>query len=150
MHIATTFTGETPVAVLDRYEHECADRPGILGRAIRELVSTPAGSRAAPPGALRVGVVRDADQRGGMVVCFADGDAAPGAAGSVPDRLRTFLATHDLSVFGALRYVTVEPASDGRTRVRTIWTEGPLRIDAMFPKEGDAPGGDSILAPRPP
>jgi hypothetical protein len=147
MHIATAFSQETPSAVLDRYEKECADHPGVLGQAIREIVATKEAAAAAAPGALKVGVVRDADEHGGMVVCFT-GEPPSGPA-PVSDRVHRFLATHDVSVFGNVRYVTVEALAEGRTRVRTIWTDGPVPIDAMFPKEGDAPGSDSPLAPRP-
>jgi hypothetical protein len=31
----------------------------------------------------------------------------------------------------------------------TLWSDGPLPIGRMFPAEGDAPGTDSTLVPRP-
>jgi hypothetical protein len=150
MRLATAVTDEPVEAVLDRYEKECKDRPGVLSRAIREAVAARLGSGAGvPPGAMRLGVVRSSNGQGGMVVCFAD-DRPSAEMPSALDHVRAFLRTHDLAAFGSLRYAMAHVTPDGRTRVRTIWTEGPLPIDSMFPAQGDAPGSDSALAPRPP
>jgi hypothetical protein len=149
MRLATALTDEPVEVVLDRYEKECSDRPGVLSRAMREVVAARFGSRPAPAGAMRLGVVRSSDRQGGMVVCFAD-DRSSTQVPSALDHVRAFIKTHDLAAFGSLRYAIAHVTPDGRTRVRTIWTEGPLPIDSMFPAEGDAPGGDSAIAPRPP
>jgi hypothetical protein len=149
MRLATALTDEPVEVVLDRYEKECSDRPGVLSRAMREVVAARFGGRSAPPGAMRLGVVRSSDGHGGMVVCFAD-DRSSTQMPSALDHIRAFVRTHDLAAFGSLRYAMAHVTPEGRTRVHTIWTEGPLPIDAMFPAQGDAPGGDSAIAPRPP
>lgn len=149
MRLATALTDEPVQVVLDRYEKECSDRPGVLSRAMREVVAARFGGRTVPPGAMRLGVVRSSDDQGGMVVCFAD-DRSSTQVPSALGHIRAFLDTHDLAAFGSLRYAIAHVTPDGRTRVRTIWTEGPLPVDAMFPAQGDAPGGDSAIAPRPP
>ncbi len=147
LHISTMFTDESVDAVLDRYEQDCSANPGVLGEMIHEMLPK-AGPRFELPRAFGFGVVRQHDEGGGMVVCFARN----GGQSLIPakERIHAFLTTHDLSKLGDLRYVIAERTDDGRSRVRTIWSEGSVPVDRMFPASGDAPGGDSVLAGRPP
>jgi len=134
-------------AVLDKYEESCATHAGVLGRSIQEVLSRPEAKDAVPPGAMRFGVVRDDNEEGGMVVCFED-ESSPDPR-RLKEKLESFMKTHDLSTFGNLRFATATKIPDGGTRVRTIWTDGALDLHAMFPADGDAPGGDSLVLPRP-
>lgn len=146
LHEATAFTDMSTKDVLDRYEASCASSSGVLGKSIQEVLAK--HPEAAPPGAMRFGVVRDDNDEGGMVVCFED--ESPSDPHRLKEKLEAFVKTHDLSTFGHLRFATATRIPDGGTRVRTIWTDGALDLHAMFPANADAPGGDSTILPRPP
>jgi hypothetical protein len=83
-----------------------------------------------------------------MVICFVDD--RPYGLMELKQRLESFHQTHDVTVFGRLRYGYVEKLHSGKTHVLTMWTDSGLDISAMFPKEGDAAGTDSLVLPRPP
>ncbi|HVJ92871.1 MAG TPA: hypothetical protein VM580_23885, partial [Labilithrix sp.] len=133
--------------VLDRYQAYCAMSPSVIGRAMTDIPQALEDRVKLPKGdPLRQGIVREEDDRRGMVACFAD-DGARG--GDLGERLRAFRESGDLSVFGRFRYVFVERMDRGGSHVVTLWADGPLNVGQMFPAVGDAPGTDSALVPRP-
>lgn len=82
------------------------------------------------------------------VACLAPTE--PHAATSLWTRLRSFAATGDVSKLGDMRYVLVRRKPGMRqSQVLVVYSTGPFALRQMFPSEGDAPGSDSSLVPRP-
>ena len=152
VHRSSTTTDQPVRAVLDRYEAYCRQTPSLLGRAMQEIpaaledrITIP---RAAPA---RSAILRDDAGDAGMVACFVDDrDQGKDTAEALTARLQAFTKSGDLSELGRFRYVFAERTKRGRTHVVTLWSDGPIRLGAMFPASGDAPGTDSAVAPRPP
>jgi hypothetical protein len=148
MRRASAHTAQSAREVLDRYESYCRENPGALGRAMGDIPSALEDRIDRPnDAAMRASVVRDEANGRGMVVCFVDEPGAPRQP--LVDRLRALSETGDLSKLGRFRYAFAEPSSKGGTHVVTFWSDGGLDVKKMFPAEGDAPGTDSALAPRP-
>lgn len=153
VHWASARTDQSVITVLDRYEEYCRSAPSALGQALKDV---PAALEDRVPvkrdDPARAGIVRDSSSERGMVACFVERDR--GDLSSSTERLRAalqaFATTGDLSELGHFRYVFAEKsAKTGATRVVTMWSDGPIQLGKMFPAEGDAPGTDSTLAPRP-
>lgn len=106
---------------------------------------------AAPSGAFRRllrfdGVVHLRGEADGMVACFE-------TKHGWRDLLRSLTQvaeTHDLEPLGRFRYLYARRESDRRSAVLSLWSEGPLKLSAAFPPNGDAPGADDPALPRPP
>lgn len=147
MYRASARTTQPLKEVLDRYQAYCAMSPSILGRAMTDVPQALEEHVDIPKGhPLRQGIVREEDERRGMVACFADdGKRLDG----LNDRLRAFRETSDLSVFGRFHYVFAKRTDGGDTHVVTLWSEGSLNVSELFPSSGDAPGTDSPMTPRP-
>ena len=123
LNVSSAIVDGTPKSVLDRAQEGC-DK----------------GSFAAPLDVFR----KDRSDEEGVVFCFV---RPPGRG--LARALADFRATHDLGVFGALRYAYAKKTEDGRVRVLATWTEGSFRLDDTLPN-GDASGSDPVAAPRPP
>jgi hypothetical protein len=142
----------TPLDVLNRMEAHCEEAPNLLGRALlaipEEVAAKKLGQR--PSAAFRHAVFREDARDGtrGMVICFVDD--RPYNFSEVKQRLEAFNRTHDVAVFGRLRYAYAEKLHSGKTHVVSMWTDSGLDVKAMFPAEGDAAGSDSVVVPRPP
>jgi len=152
VHWASARTNQSVEAVLNRYEEYCRKSPSMLGTVMHDVPSALEGQVALKKNdPARSAIVREASADRGMVACFVDENAA--AEGTTPERLRlqlqAFAATGDIAALGRFRYVFAERGKNGATRVVTIWADGSLNIGRMFPAEGDAPGTDSSIAPRP-
>jgi hypothetical protein len=111
--------------------------------ALADRIALPKGAAA------HVAVMRNEADGRGMVVCFVDDPNAP--ALPLVERMRALAETSDLSKLGKFRYVFVEPSQGGKggTHVVTLWSDGEVNLKRMFPASGDAPGTDSLVAPRP-
>jgi len=150
LHHSVASTSEPVQVVLDRIEAHCNDSPGALASALAEL------SQEHPklleqhkmPAMFRRAMIRDGNADRGMIVCFVG--ERPIALRELTDHLKQFAKTSDLATFGNLRYAYAEKRKDGSTRVVTLWTDGSVKIDEMFPGSGDATGADSQVFPRPP
>jgi hypothetical protein len=150
LHRASAHTKQSPAAVLDRYEAYCRQSPSALGQALLDIPAALSDRIALPEGpAFRASVVRNEADGRGMVVCFVDDPKAP--ALPLVERMRALAETSDLSALGRFRYVFAEPSKgpSGGTHVVTFWSDGELNLKKMFPASGDAPGTDSLVAPRP-
>ncbi len=148
---ASAHTSQSTHEVLDRYEAYCRRSPGALALAMQDIPAALMDRIDGPANAaLRASVIRDETKGRGMVVCFVDErDDAPEPLAT---RLRALAETGDLAKLGHFRYVFAEPSAaggGGGTHVVTFWSDSALRLATMFPAEGDAPGSDSALAPRP-
>jgi hypothetical protein len=140
---------ETPGQVLDRYESLCESSTQLTAEAMSDIAATMRSGPAPAPSAtkLDLGVVRKDGVGVGALTCFAG--ERPFSLRDLPARLKAFAASSDLSAFGKFRYVYAK-AVRGATSVRTVWSDGPMNLDTMFPAEGDAAGFDSPVVPRPP
>lgn len=147
--VASAMAPGAPSAVLDRAERLCSDATGGLAE---ELADPAKLGRALPPGTalrgLAIGVLRKESAGEGVVACLAR--QGKGGVAELAARLEDFAASGDLGRVGDLRYVYARAAGEGRTHVVTVWTEGAVRLDRLFPKGGDAPGEDPPGVPRPP
>jgi len=150
LHRASAHTTQSTGTVLDRYEGYCRKSPGALGQAMLDIPSALTDRAELPQGAAaQVAVMRNEADGRGMVACFVDDPNTP--AMPLVDRLRALAETSDLSKLGHFRYVFAEPSKgpSGGTHVVTFWSDGELNLKKMFPASGDAPGTDSLVAPRP-
>jgi hypothetical protein len=148
VNVSSAMLDESPKQVLDRFEAECRAHAGTLGEELAHLAET-AGKPPSTAGGAAVGVVRkDAGDRG-VVACLARDDDA--SIASTIRGARELLATGDLAKLGRLRYVVAERTRGAtRTHVVGAWTDGSFDVRALLPRhDADAPGGDSIAAPRP-
>lgn len=151
----TLVEGTSVKQVLDRVQAQCEKQPGPLAQQslalIASLPKALPGADAAAALLSRLVVTRQEDEGQGAVLCFT-GDGSPAKTSFAED----FERTRDLADLGRLRYVMAGQgkAASGeaqQTRVISLWTEGPFRLERLAPPEtGDAPGADSALVPRPP
>lgn len=151
-HHGSVVVDAAPGDVLDRFEEHCERAPNVIGRALLEIPEQEIAKKLGedPSPAFRHAVFREDGKDGtrGVVICFVD-EHQYGFA-DLKARLQAFHVTHDVTVFGSLRYGYAEKLQSGKTHVITMWTDSGLDIDAMFPHEGDAAGSDSVVVPRPP
>jgi hypothetical protein len=146
IELATAITRHPLERVLDFYESRCKEHDGRFAEQIEELARG-----AAVPGELDGSpfdaTLRSEDGNRGFVACLDTGDERLEPEGVIA-RYERFKESLDISDMGDLRYIYAEE-SDGTTLFITFWTDGPLRIREVFPLEGDAPGRDVELVPRP-
>jgi hypothetical protein len=149
--IATAVNEDAPPKVLDRFEEHCKANPGALGDVWKSVgkmdAKTKDGFEKAGFKLLSPGVIRHGDAKEGVVLCLVKGSGTPD---SMFDASRLFKKTHDLGTLGKLRYAYARITPKGQTLVLTAWTEDSFKLDAMFPRDGDAPGADPPEMPRPP
>ena len=146
-HRASANTALGVHEVMDRYESYCKSSPGALGRAMQDIPNALIDRIEMPKSSLRSSVVRSDNEQSGMIACFVDNPDAPSA--SLAARLTALSRTGDLSELGRFRYAFAERSKGGSTHVVTFWSDSELNLQKMFPAQGDAPGTDSALAPRP-
>lgn len=150
-HASLSVTQSTP-EILDRIEEHCEKSPNVLGRLFLEIpehdLDKQIGEKAKK--SFRHLVFREQAKDGsrGTVICLVD-EEAYGLQG-VRERLKRFNETHDISVFGKLRYTYTEKLRSGKTEVVTMWADSGIDLRLMFPRVGDAAGNDSPVLPRPP
>lgn len=133
--------------VLDHFETHCRSRNG---RFYEQLKTGRTKGKLDEQGlGLLDGVLRVENDESGAVACLDVGEER-GSPESILERARRFTETGDAASFGDLRYVRAERRNDGGVFVVMMWTDGPLNIREMFPREGDAPGIDFSDLPRPP
>lgn len=130
--------------VLDRLTDACREDADGLGTS---LVDLPRALGPHTPSHAGIGLLRDERKDRGVVSCFATGDDA--SVSSLRTRLEKFTQSHDLADVGHLRYMAARTLPSGETHVIATWSEGPLALDALFPKTNEAPGNDPAAAPRP-
>jgi hypothetical protein len=147
MNVSTALTAATPGEVLDRFEALCREHPQVLARAIDDIPEALRGEALRRDDGVRFGVVRAEARGDGALTCFMDDRRT--SIRDLPERLKAFSRSGDLSEFGRFRYVYAQRLENGQTRVRTAWTDGPLNVKEMFPATGDAAGFDSPVVPRP-
>jgi hypothetical protein len=135
--------------ILDRFQKECEDHADGMETEFGSLANavTPDAypRNEGHPG---IGVLRQSDDKGGMVMCFATGKAMNTA--EAYGRITDFAKTGDLGSLGSVRYVVAKKGENAPSHVVALWTEGSFNVQKMFPDEGDAPGNDAPGVLRPP
>lgn len=136
-------------AILDRFQKECEDHADGMETEFAQL------SHAVKPDAYPrneghpgIGVLRQSDDKGGMVMCFATGKETTSV--EAYSRIADFARTGDLGSLGSVRYVVAKKGDNAPSHVVALWTEGSFNVQKMFPEEGDAPGNDAPGVLRPP
>ncbi len=148
VHVSTAVLHVGVNEALDRFQAVCDEHPSGLSRALDEATdaATPQGAKPKTNKRKPLGVLRTADDDQGFVLCLVD---RKGASRSTTQLFEEFVKTHDISVFGDSLYAFAKKTADGGTHVITTWTSGRFMALDLFPATGDAPGSDSLLAPRP-
>lgn len=151
VHFSTGVSSLGVDALLDRFEARCEQLDaGLMEELQDSLARRPDPAREASAAQADGPVLRDENGGQGYVACVELGRERVPLA-SLLERVQRFEQSHDLHDLGDLRYLYAEPMADGeRTHFVTVWTEGSLRFDAVFPEEGDAQGSDLRHVPRPP
>jgi hypothetical protein len=136
MHVASNMIAASPKTLLDRFQKNCEENPSVLGREFD----------GASKGMVKLGTMRSGDDDEGVVLCVV---ASEGAAHDIPTALDRFARTQDLGEIGKMRYFYAKKIGD-RTQVLTAWTDDRFSFRALAPEgDGDAPGADSLVVPRP-
>jgi hypothetical protein len=152
LFVATRQSELSVSRVLDGFAAGCVapDARLALPPELREPATAGAdAARSLLDAPTRFGVIRAESEAGGQLACLAR-RGRPGGLSALVDSVREFLDSGDLSRLGDLRYVTARKLASGRTQVLAVWSEGALRIGALFPEHGDAPGSDMPQVARPP
>ena len=144
MHVGSVTSEQTVAQVLTRFRALCTRESGGLAEEL--------AARAQPltqdDAQLAVGITREALGEGvGASGCLARGKH--GGALDLLHRIHEFAASKDLSALGQLRYVYVRKTQAGGSHAVLVWNDGPLRVERMFPAQGDAAGADLPRVPRP-
>ncbi len=151
LFIAARSTKLPVVDVLDAFEKNCRDGASEWKE---EMKSLPPATRALPAkyrDLSRALTLRmDPDGKSpGQVACIVPAGDMKGLSG-LAQRFSDFAVSGDLSKLGDGRYAVVRRnEKTGTTLTVVVWTEGPFSMASMFPDHGDAPGKDSLYAPRP-
>lgn len=145
---------ERPLAsTLDELQRHC---DGVASPALAALSTLPDSPQRrdllaglADPRRLTTDRYDTLDHAMGQIACIAHPQDGADLEETLGRALR-FLDTGDLSEVGDARYFLARRVTEQRTQVLSIWTEGHFDLLGMFPAEGDAPGSDSPVVPRPP
>jgi len=141
-------THDDLTSVLDFFEQRCGSVDGGIEQQLAVLRGGAGDALGAVDPRLLRPVLRNEQDAQGYVACLDLGAAEIGAE-QLAARLGAFAATFDLARLGDLRFVWARAERNGTAYV-AAWTDGPLRLDRMFPAEGDVPGLDPGALPRPP
>lgn len=148
VNVSSASSDQSPKALLDAFEKACQTHADGLAVDFANLHPAITGTPLHATGFPGAGILRNGDETGGVVACFAMG-AAVGEAEAYK-RVAAFAESGDLGKIGQVRYVTARRTASGTTHVVALWTEGSLDVKKMFPEAGDAPGTDPKDVPRPP
>lgn len=145
---------ERPLAtMLDELQRHC---DSVANPALAALATLPAAAQRkdllaglADPRRLTTDRYDTLDHAMGQVACIAHPQEDTDLERAL-ERAMRFFESGDLSEVGDARYFLARKVTEQRTQVLSIWTEGHFDLLGMFPVEGDAPGSDSPVVPRPP
>ncbi|HET9953492.1 MAG TPA: hypothetical protein VFQ61_03255 [Polyangiaceae bacterium] len=133
--------------VLEAFSAHCRDRSASLSHQLEQLPRGGA-SRAIRFNERLSQQLLENSGAAGHVACLAPRPRADST--SLVQSVRRFAANGDLSVFGDVRYAVARRVPEtGDTHVVALWTEGPFSVAALLSHSSDAPGSDSLAAPRP-
>jgi hypothetical protein len=140
----------TPLGVkdaLDRFQSTChsvgqIDLPAVLQQELDNLPKAQPKDSAA----LSAGVIRQDAKNEGFLACIDIGEGTDAEA--FLGKLSEFGKTGNLKSLGQMRYALARRRAE-TTSLLLLWTEGDAKLAEMFPKVGDAPGGELHDVPRP-
>lgn len=142
VHVTSIRSAKSLDALSRRFAALCPD----ASTDVREALASP--PELTPPranGLLEQGVFSfrsDSGQR--ALLCFGGATTFPQIASGA----KRFLVSGDLTDIGPVRYLFASER-DGRASGVLVQSHGSLDVRAMFPEDGDVPGGD-LLGARPP
>jgi hypothetical protein len=139
-HVTATQSAEPLGVVLDQLERACDEHADDMLANLNEIGKKGTGF----PG---IGVLKDRRGDRGVVACFAIGRESDPF--ELARRLDRFSRSKDLADIGGLRFVAARSLENGATQLVATSTNGPVRLDTMFPESGEAAGEDPKFAPRP-
>lgn len=140
-------TEDSVQEVLDYFQAKCREVVPRLDSSWIGVTPTAKQDNTSMGIALWNGVFRIQTKNKGVVACLDMGTKTI-STGDLIARVRTFLATGEISVIGDMR-CTMVTKGQYKTVFVNLWTEGPINIKEMFPQSGDAPGRDFPGVPRP-
>jgi hypothetical protein len=147
--MSSSSTTQDVKTVLDRFEVHCLANQGASLDLWRQLEAKLPPTKSIPTQTNPLTSMRTEGKGEGTVMCLTKTDFQNknGFRAGLD-----FVKTSDLGHLGALRYVYVSRAQDGKaTNVLFAWTEGHFKLNSLYPQADgeDVPGSDSELAPRP-
>jgi hypothetical protein len=136
-------------AVLDRFTALCLSSSAGLEKHMAELEQ----QGEAMPSDLsfkQLSVFRTPTEHDqGSAACFARNRKVDSLTDFLADA-ETALETGDLAQLGQFRYVFARKSPQtGTSHVISVWSEGALNVERMFPEAGDVPGHDLVQGVRP-
>lgn len=143
LHLVTVSTPLSVKDALDRFQSTChavgqIDLPAALKQKLEH--------RSKDGEALPAGVIRQDAKNEGFLACIDLGVHMDAAA--FLGKLGEFGKTKNLRSLGQMRYALARRHAE-TTSLLMLWTEGDAQLAEMFPKHGDAPGGELHDVPRP-
>ncbi len=143
LHLVTVATSLGVKDALDRFQSTChavgqIDLPAALKQ---KLENQPKNHETLPAGVMR----QDAKNEG-FLACIDIGERVD--AETFLGKLSEFGKTKNLRSLGQMRYALARRRGE-TTSLLLLWTEGDAQLAEMFPKQGDAPGGELHDVPRP-
>jgi hypothetical protein len=153
IYVGSTIVDMPTNEVLDRFEALCRQGAQDLDSVTKDpSLGLPAAERSflAGLGLQGLGIIRNESHGEGTVACVTR--SGEGGFQGFTERVSRFTTSMDLHDLGKLRYVYTRPTSNKkRSQVITVWTDGSLKLNRLFPEPGtDAPGADPTGVPRPP
>jgi hypothetical protein len=151
VYVASATLEAGPRDVLDRVEKLCREGSRDLDDVVRDpenKLSAELRTSLQGMGPMALGIMRRDAGTEGVVGCLAR--PTNGGVAALSERLATFAKSHDLGDVGHLRYVYARQVKPGLTHVVTVWSEGQLRLDKLFPPTGEPAGSDPPGMPRVP
>ncbi len=152
VYFASSLTPLAPQQVLARFEIYCHENSSGLAQVVGKLPSRIRGQKV--PEELRdpatwFTVPSDKnDANYAQITCFARSEQTTLAR--FTERVKRFAESGDVSEIGDMRYIVARRATPKTTHVLAMWTEGSFKLGEMIADQGDAPGSDSPVVPRPP
>lgn len=149
MYISASTTKESPQAAIDRLQRYCAQNAPSLQPTLRGMKVPAAESRElGDPSSWLTARSSKTYAEVAHLACIARPNA--GSLADLATRLAAFAIDGDLSHIGSMVYAIATREADGHSRVVAIWSSGQFELATMFPRDGDAPGSDSLAIARPP
>ena len=135
MRLTTGKSAQSVAALLDAFELECK------GEAMMPLPTPLTSEPELSP------LVRWNEEEAGVAVCVVPADPDQ-TISAWSRRLKKFTTSRDIADIGQVRYLRAMNAK-GATTFVSMSSEGPMRLDNLVPRFGDAPGTDMPGVPRP-
>ena len=146
VQVSSVSVSASVTEVLDHFQQLCRDQTGPAPDEVKELdQKLKTRTRRGWGLTTDFGIMRKEAEGEGIVACLAR-DSEHWSLGPA---VSEFLKTRNLQALGNLRYVVARRATADSTLVVTARTDGPILLDDILPRSGDAHGEDPVSG-RPP